>query len=328
MQERGKPRQFPLIGAFGLSLAVHLLLALVGPFVPVATHSLAQDSRDPDSEITFSFLDLPDAAADRPAADPVPDGNAEAPWFELPPGAAEAEPIPAEPGSDAPATPPPTLAPVPQEAHPAAPPLDAGASAPGAEDPAATPGAADRRLDVDRALREFGRVLAERPPTPRTPAAGSAGPSRNLIVPDLSTVPSSGFGMGPLHFESGDYDWDDYGRQIYFAIWRAWHRRLWQTTDEFEKWAHREGNWQLNHQNQIAFTIERSGQVTAVRLEGASGSPPLDRSALDALAEVILPPLPSDFPREREVVHARFVAIGDVPSMRPHLGRLKALGAF
>ena len=56
------------------------------------------------------------------------------------------------------------------------------------------------------------------------------------------------------------------------------------------------------------FTIQRNGEVTGIILEGPSGCYPLDDSALDALREVILPPLPKDFPRDQETVHARFIA--------------------
>ena len=72
-----------------------------------------------------------------------------------------------------------------------------------------------------------------------------------MIVPDLSQVPSSGFGVGNLTFESTDYDWSDYGRQIYMAIWRAWHNRLYATTDDFEKWAYRTDEWFIRHQSAV-----------------------------------------------------------------------------
>jgi hypothetical protein len=134
--------------------------------------------------------------------------------------------------------------------------------------------------------------------------------------------------VGNLVFESRDYDWSHYGRQIYMAIWRAWHNRLWLTTDDFEKWAHQTQSWLLNHQTQVRFVIERNGQVTGIVTESGSGCAPLDQSAIDALAEVILPPLPQDFPREGEVVHARFIAMGETRAMRPVLSRYKAMGLF
>jgi hypothetical protein len=133
--------------------------------------------------------------------------------------------------------------------------------------------------------------------------------------------------MGNLTFETREYDWSDYARQIYIAIWRAWHRRLYETTDDFEKWAYANG-WFLNHESRIRFVIERTGQVNGIVIEGRSGCDPLDLSATQALAEVILPPLPADFPKEREVVHARFLAEGRVHDMRPVLSALRRYGYF
>ena len=67
---------------------------------------------------------------------------------------------------------------------------------------------------------------------------------------------------------------------------------------------------------------------TFIAVESPSACLALDDSATDALAEVILPPLPADFPRDRETVHGRFIARGEIMSMRPHLSRLKRLGYF
>ena len=188
------------------------------------------------------------------------------------------------------------------------------------------PAAQPRRLDVRQALQDFRNSAPTRPPP--EPEASTTGRDRTVFVPDFSEVPVSGFGVGGLQFESRDYDWNDYGRQIYMAIWRAWHNRLWMTTDDFEKWAHNNGNWYLKDQTQVRFVIERNGQVTGIVQEAGSSSPPLDASALDALAEVILPPLPSDFPRDREVVHAVFITDLHVRDMRPVLGRYKRMGLF
>jgi hypothetical protein len=185
----------------------------------------------------------------------------------------------------------------------------------------------DRAFDLDRAIQDFGRVLddvrAASPPT----NPGNATP-RNVFVPDPSELSTTGYGLGNLTFETADFDWSDYARAVYTQIWRAWHNRLLRLTNEFEKWAHVNRNTTLRHANQIRFVIERSGQVSEIMIEGPSGCVPLDDSATQALAEVILPPLPEAFPKEREVVHARFIAIGDIRSMKPVLTRMKALNYF
>ena len=55
---------------------------------------------------------------------------------------------------------------------------------------------------------------------------------------------------------------------------------------------------------------------------------PLDASAADALREVVLPPLPADFPRGSETVHGRFIATGDIRTMRRTLEFLRRAGYF
>ncbi|MCP3978971.1 MAG: hypothetical protein GY716_06510 [bacterium] len=187
---------------------------------------------------------------------------------------------------------------------------------------------ASKPIDIDRAIRDFGRALdrarAAAPPQPPRPESEP----RNTFAPDPAAIPGSGFGVGNLRFESSDYDWSDYARQIYMAIWRAWHNRLYESADDFEKWAYQTNEWMLDHSTSVRFVIEGSGEVTEISIELISGCPPLDASAADALDEVILPPLPPDFPRNREVVHARFVAVGELLALRPTVTRLKRLGYF
>jgi outer membrane biosynthesis protein TonB len=180
---------------------------------------------------------------------------------------------------------------------------------------------------VDRALREWGRALDEyRASQPTTPGGGQP---RNVFTPEPGTFPTTGYGMGNLVFESRDFDWSDYARQIYIAIWRAWHQRLYETTDEFEKWAQQiNQSWWIDHRVQVRFVIEEDGNVSGIVVENSSTCPPLDDSAADALAEVVLPPLPDDFPRDSETVHARFIAVGDIKTMRQVLGYYKRMGLF
>ncbi len=176
------------------------------------------------------------------------------------------------------------------------------------------PGSAPTR-DLHGALQDFQDWLR----SSRTPGGGGHGKGGGGGLPgglDVPGLPPSGFGFGNLTFEHPDYDWDPYARQIYFSILKAWYRRLYAMCDVFEKWAFSRGDWMLDHQNQIVFTIERSGLVTGVAIETPSGSIPLDDSATDALREVVLPPLPQDFPQATETVHARFIATGDIRNIR------------
>jgi hypothetical protein len=129
---------------------------------------------------------------------------------------------------------------------------------------------------------------------------------------------ASGFGFGNLLFEGNDFDFvkSGYASQAYYAILKAWYRRLYAMADQFEKWAFARSTWMLEHQNQIRFVIGRSGQIVRVDLITGSGCEPLDTSAMDALKEVVLPPLPSDFSRGEEGVVVTFMATGDIHVMR------------
>jgi TonB family protein len=84
----------------------------------------------------------------------------------------------------------------------------------------------------------------------------------------------------------------------------------------------------LDHRNGVRFTILRTGQVVDVAIETPSGCYPLDDSATDALKEVVLPPLPADFQRDTETVHARFIAEGEIRTMKAYLQQMKNAGFF
>jgi len=324
-ESSGEGRQrFGLWSALALSILLHVLFMVFTVWFPITRGASVAVADVSDDTITFTFDRESEATTDDPLEDarftpaslPIPESAQAPPVETFEPEAVEALPeefqAPEEvvqpeepletPGAD--------LAERPEGMFRQAPTRE---SAP------------DRSLET--ALRDFGRALASRPPPP--PASESfQGTPQNVIVPDLSGVPASGFGVGNLVFESRDYDWSDYGRQIYMAIWRAWHNRLYVTTDDFEKWAYRNDNWRLAHTTEVRFVIEGNGQVTGIVEESGSGCDPLDASVLDALSEVILPPLPADFPRDQEIVHARFIADGPVRAMRPVLRRYKLMGLF
>jgi len=360
MQRQSK--SFGLGWALVVSGVLHLLLILISVWAPLKLSSADDMAVPEETTIEFSFQQPSETDSDEPASDfppePTPPQPAAIPDV-VPTG--EPEPdlspdqvvippdVPPPPLPDQLDEPEPEQEPEPlEEEAPQEQPLEAEevqdpeqageqASADLAQDPAAqarlgTDSApqtepARPRLDVNQALRNFGRTSARKSSSSRQPQSSEGQPS-NVFVPDLSALPTTGFGMGNLRFESTDFDWADYGRQIYMAIWRAWHNRLYVTTNEFDKWAHRERNWYLNHGAAVRFVIERNGQVTGITVEAASGCLPLDQSAADALEEVLLPPLPAAFPRDREVVHARFITRGDVRTMKQILVHYKQLGLF
>jgi hypothetical protein len=309
------------LAALGTSLGIHvLLLALMAGLGIYSAASPSANPPVPDERITFTLEQRPDEEEmalllEAPRGSPQPAAGA-APRAEVRQQAGEPEAVLPTGDTQAPVEP---ATPVPESGADAASPEATAVPAP--QEPEGRP------RDLRQAMLDVGRALADRPPGEAVSPGARRG-SRHVITGDLSPLPGTGFGVHNLQFESRDFDWSDYGRQIYMAIWRAWHNRLWATSSEFEKWAHENQRWLIEHTSQVRFVIERSGQVTGIALERPAGCPPLDQSAIDALAEVILPPLPQDFPREREAVHGRFTAFGEIASMRTTLSHYKAQGLF
>lgn len=303
------------------SALLHLLLLLVSLWVPLEAVESSAGEADEESQIRFTFA---------PQTEEEIEGRIEG---DLPIPPAPVAP-PAEPDfipQGLPSLEPPTSqAPPPEPAEALADEIEATVSSdlpPADEAPLQREAEPREQADLSRRLQDFGEALDRaRAARPRGPSGSPEG--RNVFVPDVSVSPETGFGVGNLVFESRDYDWSDYARQIYVAIWRAWHNRLYETVDDFEKWGHENNRWMLDHWSGVRFVIQRSGEVTGIVVEAPSGCLPLDDSAADALAEVILPPLPADFPRDREVVHARFIAIAPIMKLRPGLRRMKMLGYF
>jgi hypothetical protein len=308
-----------------VSAAVHVILVLVVLLVPgEALRRQAQRTPTPAEKVPVTFQEFRPAPPPRPAPRSTQDASSSQGELTAPRAAAP----PVEAPDNRPAAPAP---PRPQEGPDQAPvPAPGGSVLPeeqGATNrppPANRPGT--RPFDLNRAMQDFRRRVP--PADPREgPATGSAptGQGTGRGIPMFGTT---GFGVGNLEFESRDYDWTDYYRQIYLAVLSAWYSRLYQTTERFEKFALDRSDWSLDHSARVRFTILRSGQVVDVAIEGASGCVPLDDSAADALREVVLPPLPDDFKRDRETVHGRFIAIGDVRGMRRSLEQARAAGIF
>jgi len=174
-------------------------------------------------------------------------------------------------------------------------------------------------------LSEFSRAFQrDREDAPSRPSQEP----RNVFEPDWSNLPPTGQALGNMVFESGDYDWTDYQRQIYWIIWRTWHNRLLARVDDFEKWARQNNTGYMEHVNGIRFTIESNGEISSIVVESESNSVPFDLSAVEGLDEAVLPPLPDDFPRDSETVHAQFIGQGEISMMRRGLRRLRDAGVF
>jgi hypothetical protein len=354
MEARARPRpterQFSLSRALAISVLLHFVLLLLSWWMSLVCSTPAAEVPD-DTVLRFTFAQHADTQeeatldGDVPLETPDPAPSAE-PQPPPDPGAQVQPPLPPSP-DEQPATQPAqpqeaveepieTEDPPAEEATEVATPdfLEREDAAlrrePGPETTPETERTADptRSFNLDRALQDFGRELDRARDAAPPPEPPGSGPPRNVYVPDPADLSTTGYGVGNLVFETRDFDWSDYARAVYIQIWRAWHNRLLRMTDDFEKWSFENRQAFIHHQNQIMFVIERSGEVSEILVETPAGCIPLDQSATSALAEVILPPLPDAFPKDREVVHARFLATGEIRNMKRHLARLKALNYF
>jgi TonB family protein len=320
-----EPRESYQLGwAFSLSTWIHVLALVLVLYLPSIAKKPAEPKKDDVVAVDMaqSFKPLRRQEPQPPvlrrsppkAPQPAPQPPASPPRqppAPVPPGASPDITRPPQPGG---ASEPQTT---PQNRNlPRTSPGPPGAPGPDREPP---PGVdrgdgGQRRLSLDQALKDFTRAL----PAPGEPGGGGKGRggSSGKDGLQLPGLPPSGFGFGNLEFEGRDYDWTSYATQIYFAILRAWYSRLYATATVFERWAYERGSWLLDHNNRIRFTIEKNGQVTGVTIETPSGCVPLDDSAVDALREVVLPPLPEDFRRTDETVRVRFIAYGDIRNIR------------
>jgi TonB family protein len=97
---------------------------------------------------------------------------------------------------------------------------------------------------------------------------------------------------GTLSFDTQDFPWGDYARQIYVIIRNNWLARI--------PLAAREG---IRGYACWKFTILKDGEVGDLRLRRTSSVPPFERAASDAIrASNPLPPLPEEFPASSEGV--------------------------
>ncbi len=203
----------------------------------------------------------------------------------LPP---EQPPLPAEE-----ATPDAEPTPVPAESPPdaASEELPGEPAEPGRQEPEAPAAGA---TPPTRGLPPLPRRLPERPvPTrPNRPP----GPGR---APDFDAEIDGGM-FGSLRFDSKDYDWSDYSTKVYFAIYRAWLRELYGRVRRFERDQKLRNLPTLDGEVKIHFVLHRDGSVSDVQVISPSVLPALDDASAAALVRAVLPPLPADFPRDRE----------------------------
>ncbi|RMG44993.1 MAG: hypothetical protein D6718_08750 [Acidobacteria bacterium] len=172
------------------------------------------------------------------------------------------------------------------------------------------------------------------PPEPAAPPASTApGPSapapvRPPPVPDLDIPFEGGLAGGDLRFDSPDYDWSDYATKLYFAIYRAWLREL---DSHLMRIARDQrlagGGGEIAFDTVVHFIIERKGAIGGIEVLVPSANRSGDDAATSALRRAVVPPLPDDFPRDREGVTAVFrVRADDIRQIERWLRRLKRMG--
>jgi len=101
-----------------------------------------------------------------------------------------------------------------------------------------------------------------------------------------------GGNYGTLSFDTQGFEWGDYARQLYLIIKKNWYDRI-----PLAAYYGQRGKVF------IRFVIEKDGSITDLAVIRSSEIAPFDRAAENAIrASNPLPPLPPDFPKEREGV--------------------------
>jgi len=101
-----------------------------------------------------------------------------------------------------------------------------------------------------------------------------------------------GGNYGTLSFDTQGFEWGDYARQLYLIIKKNWYDRI-----PLAAYYGQRGKVF------IRFVIEKDGSITDLAVIRSSEIAPFDRAAENAIrASNPLPPLPADFPKEREGV--------------------------
>ncbi len=165
-------------------------------------------------------------------------------------------------------------------------------------------------------LQTAPRKLEELPPRlpPRNP--------RPRRAPDIDTDVFGGTWGNHIRFDSNDYPWEDYSSKVYWAIYRAWLRELWNNRTRFGRDQAMLSLRELDGEVIIHFVIHRGGGTSRVEVLTPSTMPTLDQASKDALLSAVLPPLPEDFQRDSEGVTFSFRLI-DFPSAQALERRLR-----
>jgi len=157
------------------------------------------------------------------------------------------------------------------------------------------PSASDQQGEGETEGADKGRRLRET--LARMGAQGSIGGGGGSPYKFDNPVGGLDTPTGSLSFDTKGFDWGDYARKIYWIIWSNWHQRMPPAIYTGQKGI-----------VTVRFVIEKDGTLSTIKILSESGIPAYDSAAQLALeASNPLPPLPSDFPKEREGVTGRFL---------------------
>lgn len=145
------------------------------------------------------------------------------------------------------------------------------------------------------------------PPNPRLPREGQPGGTNRGL--ELRQKLVGGF-QGDVRFDNNDYPWDDYSRQLYWAIYRRWLNEMYERTERFKREQRSKGLGTVDADCAIHFVIHRNGTISDAEIVYEGVLTTLADSAKAAVESAVISRLPDDAPRDREGVTFTFRIYG------------------
>jgi outer membrane biosynthesis protein TonB len=206
---------------------------------------------------------------------------------------------------------------------------------PGGVEDGGDEGRNQRRLDPKQ--EKFSKALDELVPRSlptdlqavAPPQDSPADPSQGTSTIWSFDNPNPAFpvNIGTLSFDSKGADFGPWLKEFHARVlneWNRnlaeWHERVWREAlgtrfvSDAEKWnAYAMRMNSIRGVTGVIFNVTREGSVVALQMIHASGSIDLDRSVQKTLRNVILPPLPPDYPDDILQIRAGFYYNVDPP---------------
>ena len=192
------------------------------------------------------------------------------------------------------------------------------------------PGRGTRRQKFAEALEELtGRLpvdmRAQAPPAGSDAAVPPSGPQTRWSFDNPN--PAFPVRIGTLSFDTKGADFGPWLKEFHARVLReweenldAWRNEVWEAivgtrfASDPEKW--NRFAWQMNNTRGVTgveFVVTREGSIVDFVLVSPAGVTGLDRSVHQTLRNVLLPPLPDDYPDQRLPIRAGFYYNLDPP---------------